>query len=348
MTIDDCLQKSRDGEGFSREELIAMLSWAAEAPQTTMLMAQACRLSRELSGNRAEIHAQLALNLAPCPKDCLFCSFAAANRVFHKATQLSPEEAVAQAGSFERDGANAIYVMATAGFDFGRFCEIGAEIKRQLRPETVLIANVGDTDRQQAAMLRRAGFQGVYHALRLGEGRDTRIEPQERIRSIRLFQEAGLLVGTCVEPIGPEHGNEEIADAILFTASIRPAFSGAARRIPIPGTAFGARGMISELRLAQIVAITRLAVPPQVRGNCAHEPGALPALAGANLFWAEAGANPRDFREKTEEGRGHGVAGVQRMFAEVEWGLLQGSSAFFSGAAPIPQQGENEGACGRS
>ena len=59
-------------------------------------------------------------------------------------------------------------------------------------------------------------------------------------------------------------------------------YSGAARRIPIPGTEIAKRGSISELRMAQIVAVTRLGVPRTVLGHCTHEPCTLGGLAGAN------------------------------------------------------------------
>ena len=115
---------------------------------------------------------------------------------------------------------------------------------------------------------------------------------------------------------------------ILFTASLCPSFSGAARRIPLPGTAMAARGMISELRMTQIVAITRLAMPRSVRGNCSHEPGTLPIMGGANLLWAEVGTNPRDIREKTEDGRGYSVSAIRKFFEETEWQVLEGASLF--------------------
>ncbi len=105
-----------------------------------------------------------------------------------------------------------------------------------------------------------------------------------RKESIRNFQEAGLTVGTCVEPIGPEHTNEALAEMIKFTASFNPSYSGAGRPIAIPGTPMAGQGMISELRMAQIVAVTRLGMPRTVMGNCTHEPCTLGAIAGANLF----------------------------------------------------------------
>ncbi len=329
MNLHDILKKSQNAEMVSREEIISMLALPPNSIDTFIIMAQASRISREVSNTRAEIHAQLAVNLAPCPRDCLFCSFAAANNIFRTSATIDPAEAAAQARQFEEYGANAIYVMATATFDMGQFIETACEIRRSLRTDTVMIANVGDEFAAKAASLVEAGFHGVYHALRLREGIDTTIEPAQRIKSIKAFQEAGLIVGTCIEPIGPEHTNEELAEMILFTASLYPAFSGAARRIPIPGTALAERGKISELRMAQIVAVTRLAMPRSVLGNCSHEPGTVPIIGGANLLWAEAGANPRDITEKTEEGRGHSVPEIRELFQEVEWPTLEGPSRFF-------------------
>jgi biotin synthase len=329
VNVHDIVKKSRNDERYSREEVVAMLALPPDSLESYVIMGEASRISREVSGNRAEIHAQLAVNLAPCPRDCLFCSFAVVNGIFHSSVVISPEEAATQARQFEEDGANAVYVMATATFDMGHYLEISGEIRRRLRPETVMIANVGDEYAGNATALAAAGYHGVYHAIRLREGIDTTISTTRRFESIRAFQEAGLAVGTCVEPIGPEHTNDELADMILFTAFLNPSFSGAARRITIPGTALAAKGMISELRMAQIAAITRLAVQRSVKGNCSHEPGTVPIMGGANLLWAEVGANPRDTREKTEEGRGYSVPAIRELFRETEWETQEGPSRFF-------------------
>ena len=169
-------------------------------------------LSREISGNGAEIHGQFALNLGPCGVRCAFCSFSADHGIFRKAQELTAEEAVRRAREFESSGAcAAIYVMTTAMFDLGRFLELSAELRRNLKPETVMVANVGDQTADGARKIREVGYAGVYHAVRLGEGVRTGIPPERRLASIRNFREAGLLVGTCVEPIGPEHSDEEIA-----------------------------------------------------------------------------------------------------------------------------------------
>jgi biotin synthase len=330
MDIHDLIKKSQNNESFSQKELIQLLSLSPDSPESYHVMAEANRISKELSENKAEIHAQLALNLAPCQCNCLFCAFAQANGVFTNETRLTTEEVVAYAQQFEKDGANAIFVMTTAQYPFSMFLELSQEIRKNLQKETVLIANIGDQSLANAQKIKDTGFIGVYHALRLREGIDSNLSSKKRKESIYNFQEVGLKVGTCVEPVGPEHTNEELSDMILFTASFNPAYSGAARRISIPGTNIAGRGMISELRMAQIVAITRLAMPKTVHGNCTHEPCALGGIAGANLFWAEVGANPRDTEKKTEEGRGETVKTCAKIFNECGWGIYEGPSRYYS------------------
>jgi biotin synthase len=331
MHIDDLIMKSRDGEPLGKADLIQLLGCPPDSAESYRVMAEANRISKELTANQAEVHAQFALNLAPCKSNCAFCSFAEMNGVFREEIRITPDEAVAYAKQFEADGASAVLMMTTAAYPFGLFLEVSREVRRSLLPETTLIANIGDQSLENARRLKDAGYAGVYHALRLREGTDTRLAPEKRKESIRNFQEAGLSVGTCVEPVGPEHTAEELADMIVFTASFNPAYSGAARRITIPGTEMAQRGMISELRMAQIVAITRLGMPRTVPGNCTHEPCTLGAVAGATLFWAEVGANPRDVKEKTEEGRGQTVPGCRELYLESGWGVWNGPSRYYNG-----------------
>lgn len=329
MYINELIKKSRGGDALSRKELVYLLAMEPDSVGTYRVMAEATRLSKELSGAKAEVHAQFAINLAPCPCDCLFCSFAKINGVFSEATELSPEHAIAYARQFEIDGANAVFMMSTAKYPFERFIEMSREVRKNLKNETTLIANIGDQTLKNAVRLKEAGFSGVYHAVRLREGKDTSLSVEKRKQSINNFKEAGLEVGTCVEPVGPEHTNEELAEMIVFTASFSPSYSGAARRIPIPGTSIAKRGVINEMRMAQIVAVTRLGMPRSVMGNCTHEPCTLGAIAGANLFWAEVGANPRDIEKKTEEGRGETVSSCKSIFEESNWDVWSGPSRYY-------------------
>ena len=328
-STNELLRKSADGVVLDMGELEFLLGIPAESEDSYRIMAQGRKISDEVSDGKAEVHAQLALNLGTCLCECQFCSFAGVNKIFTEEIRLTRDEAVSYAKQFENGGANAIYIMTTAMYPLDLFIEMSQEIRRCLKSKTMMIANVGDQSFKNAARIKDVGYTGVYHALRLREGSDTGLDPEKRKASIRNFQEAGLQVGTCVEPAGPEHSNRELAELISFTASLKPAFSGAARRIAIPGTEIAKRGMISELRMAQIVAVTRLGMPRTVTGNCTHEPCILGATAGANLFWAELGANPRDVVARTEEGRGDNIENCVKLFTESGWNTLKGKSSFF-------------------
>lgn len=331
MDIHDIFNKVKAGDQFTKEEVVQMLSYPTTSTEAALIMGEAGRLSRELCGNNSEVHGQFALNLAPCPVDCEFCSFASQYDIFKEPIELTVEQAVDYSVKFDETPENtSVFLMATANYDFGKFMEIAAEVKKSLKPTTYMVANVGDMSQKRAQQMKDAGFHGIYHAIRMGEGTSTKVSINQRLKTIRTFQDEGLIVGTCVEPIGPEHTNEQIAEHILLAASFDPAFSGAMRRITIPGSDLEKHGMISELRIAQIVAVTRLATPRSVIGNCTHEPNVIGAYAGANLFWAESGGNPRDIKEKTEEGRGMSVGDCAELFKEADYEPLKGDSNYFN------------------
>jgi biotin synthase len=287
------------------------------------------RKSEQASGGVAEVHAQVGLNVGACPKNCLFCAFAAINGIFNEMRMLPIEEVVERAVAFETQGANAIYLMETASHSFDRFLEVGREARRALKAGTPLVANTGDLDPHQAMALLEAGFNGIYHAERLGEGRDTTLDPKKRRETMEIGRETGLIVGTCVEPVGPEHTAAELAEKTFTAVAALPVFSGAARRIAIPGTPVATRGMTDKARMALVIAVVRLLTPLSVPGNCTHEPDGIGAFAGANLLWAEAGSNPRDTSEKTEKERGMSVGECRTILEEAGWKVLQGPSRFF-------------------
>jgi biotin synthase len=99
--------------------------------------------------------------------------------------------------------------------------------------------------------------------------------------------------------------------------------------------------MISELRMAQIAAVTRLAMPRATAGNCTHEPCVIGAAAGANLFWCEIGANPRDTADKTEQSRGATAERCRSLFSEADLRVLDGPSRFYKPGCPRALERKN-------
>ena len=312
-------------------EVAALFDVPLFSPEAGLILSAARTKSASAAGGLAEVHGQIGVNIAPCSRNCSFCAFASKNKVFEESVELTVEEVVERTRQFVEAGANAVFLMSTAHYPFGRFVELSIDVRRAVGPEPVLVANVGDFDDGGAQRLKDAGFDGVYHAVRMGEGRDTAIPVEKRLKTFHAAAAAGLTLGTCVEPVGPEHDTAELVDKTLITRDAAPAYSGAMRRIPIPATALGELGIVSEARMAHLVAVTRLALGRAIPGHCTHEPSTLGALAGANLLWAETGANPRDTAEETEGQRGVSVDDCRRMLAEAEWKALDGPSRFYRG-----------------
>ncbi len=171
------------------------------------------------------------------------------------------------------------------------------------------------------------GIGGVYHVIRLGEGTYTNCKADVRVRTIEAALDAGIPVGNCIEPIGPEHAPEEIADLILMARDLGVAFSGAMRRTTVPGSVFQEYGDIPYGRLATYASAIALGTGPEVKGNCSHEPSQLCAQAGANIMWASRGTDPRDTTPETT--RGYTVSQVQDIWWETDWKVWKGPSRYY-------------------
>ena len=185
------------------------------------------------------------------------------------------------------------FLMTTADYPQSKFVAIGREVKPLLREDQKLVANIGDFDIDMAKELKDAGFTGVYHINRLGEGRDTMAEPAQREHTLKSAKEAGLEIYYCIEPIGPEHSYEEIASEIIRARELDMEVMAAMRRIAVKGTPLFEQGQISAVELTKIVAVSNIVVNP-ARSMNVHEPIQAALFAGVNQLYAEVGANPRD------------------------------------------------------
>ncbi len=118
--------------------------------------------------------------------------------------------------------------------------------------------------------------------------------------------DAGLDVLNAVEPIGPEHSPEVLAEQIELMKSTSPIQTGVMKRINVPGTPFEGTGEITSYELSLICAVQCLAHvdvnPLPWIGH--HEPTPICYAAGSNLITAETGVNPRDTAADTSQNRG--------------------------------------------
>ncbi len=324
MQIAQMIDKAMDGGKLTAKELHSLFSVHCLSEEAFIVRQAARKMSQAASQNKAEVHAQVGLDSGPCAKDCQFCAFAAGNKVFSSLVVRTEEEVLESCLALERDGANALYLMGTARYKFGDFIRMGQVVREALQPETILIANTDDFDDEGARKLKKVGFDGIYHVVHMGEGRQTGIAPQTRLKTINSAKRAGLLVGTAVEPIGPEHSVDELTEKTLMVRNIFPVHAGAGRRVRIPSSPLTA-GELNSAQTSYLLAVVKLAVGYEVRGHCGGH--GLGGMAGVNLTWTEVGSNPRDTERNTLKGAT--VKLRREELQESGWEILEGPSVMF-------------------
>ncbi len=324
-TIERILDTAMEGKAPSRQECIQLLGLPETSPETAVLRATADTVSRKRFGNRGVLQAQIGLETAPCPGACGFCVFGEGHSIGgHKS--LSDEEIQLKAQEATADGdVRVLFLMTMHLFDLDRFLEIVRQVKIVVPSHTQIIANVGDFDLSQAQTMKASGVSGAYHVCRLREGTDNKLDPVIRQKTLGAIRQAGMDLYFCVEPIGPEHSNEELMDQMAMGFEYGCFQHAAMRRVAVPGTPLCSRGQITELRQAQVVAVVTLASLgcPEVKNIGVHEPNLLGLTAGANAISAETGANPRDTEVDTANNRGRNSSSGRVMLWEAGFTSLQ-------------------------
>jgi len=311
----------------TKEDCVYLLNLSCESLEAKVLMAAADTISRKRFNNHAILLGQIGVDIAPCPGNCKFCVFGEGHTTFEK-SQLSIEEILLRAHDFTRQGdLYALFLMTMHEFDLGHFLSVVQSIRKEIPSHTQIVVNIGDFDIHQARQLRDAGVNGAYHVCRLHEGKDTSLNPKDREKTIAIIREAGMDFYYCCEPIGPEHTPAELAEQIFLGIKHGCFQHAAMRRVFIPGAPLSENGQITEQRLAQIVAVVALATLAcvETKNIAVHEPNLLGLAAGANVIYAETGANPRDTEDDTSRNRGLNVCDCRKMLYEAGFtGLLRG------------------------
>ncbi|PIF02904.1 MAG: radical SAM protein [Desulfococcus sp.] len=313
--IGDILVRAADGAGIRRTDALALMALDCRSRDYYALIQTADALSRACFGDKAENHFHIGVNISPCPFDCLFCSLTRRAGIFTEEKEFSEEQIIAWAREAEAAGADGLNLMTTGTYSFRRLLEIGSLLSREVSVK--LVANTRDISHKEGEALLDAGFVGAYHAVRLGEGKDTPFDPKKRIRTFGVFRDVGLGWANCVEPVGPEHGHEEIVSLMFLAREYEAQYSGIMRRINFPGSPMSRYGMITEREMSKMVAVSRLVMGDIPNAHCVHEPHSASLMAGANLFFPEAGASPRDAEADTAKGRGRDISACHLLQKEM-------------------------------
>lgn len=318
------LEKALSGISLDRGELLHLLELEPNSADAAMLRLIGGRLSKQRFGGKAMLLCQTGIEAFPCPADCRFCSFGKTRSTLEPYRIPEKQLDAVNAMIHAEGDVYAHFLLFMHTFDFSFMLQSVERTRAALPSGTQVVLNCGDLDSVQLEELKSAGANGVYHVLRLGEGVDTNLTPEQRIRTIDAIKKTNLDWYTCCEPVGPEHSNTELLDKILFAAE-RECFQNAVmRRISVPGTALYEKGQISLLRSAQLVAVVAIAMlqNPHLSSIAIHEPDLLGLTAGANCVYAEYGVNPRDTELDTSKGRGFTAARCRAMLQDCEYTSL--------------------------
>ncbi|SDD59141.1 radical SAM protein [Sporomusa acidovorans] len=289
------------GNALDRETVIALLEIRAESVAAGKLGEAARKVAAEITENSGRVWASIGVDYAPCPVSCHFCSFGEQWGVVREEYRWSTAEIVDLAKKFLYGGAKWITLRTTEYYSLAELTALAKQIRQTIPGNYGIVANTGELTDQTARLLMSSGVSVIYHSLRLREGIDTGLSIKSRLETLAAVQASPLDLAFLVEPVGSEHTSAELADAFLTAMNYDASLTGVMARIPVPGTPLGHIPVVSERRLAQIAAVTRLAAGCNAPDICIHPASLLALEWGANVVVVEVGAIPRDTGNSKKE-----------------------------------------------
>lgn len=323
--LDNILEKALAGISPGKDDCEYLLGFSEVSLEGSAIRSVADAVMRKKSENSAIILGQIGVDIDQCKGNCKFCTFGEDHTNF-KPQRLTEAELEEKMEDFCKAGdLYGLFLMTMHDYDLENFLKIVSHA-RKIAPKTTQIwANVGDSPMENYLEMKKAGVTGVYHVCRIGEGKDTSLQPEDRLMTMRRVIDSGLELYTCCEPIGPEHTAKELVENMFIGIEMGCTQHAAMRRVAVPGSPFAQYGQISNLRLAQIVAIVALASfsVKTMTYMGVHEPNLLGYASGANIITAESGANPRDEQGETSKHRGMDMDACRRMLVETGFEFIR-------------------------
>lgn len=321
---EDCL----NGRDQSRDAILRMLEIDPESGEALYLRRAASEVTHIKTGNRGRIQGAIGLDFIPCTMNCEFCSMGAKWDLIETPVIYTDDQIVQMAREYLEEGVTGITLRTTEFFDVDHMRELVRRIRREVPGTYRINLNMGELTFEEAESLYEAGATSAYHNIRLREGVDTpfdcavRAQTMENIGRSRLNGAFG-----CIEPLGGEHTNEEIADHVIMLREMGSPTASVMKRVNVEGTPMEDRPELSDKRLFLIAAAVRLANGTSDSGGC-HPQYREMLYSGACSFVVEKGANPRDAEFNVTEWRGIDVATARAWLEEAGFHLdAPGSSS---------------------
>jgi len=292
--IDNAFMKALEGEKLSRSEIIDLLRVDTLSDECVYLRKKANEASHILTGGKAYMWGAIGLDYASCPADCQFCSFGASWGLIETESTYTIASIIQKAREYVENQVHFIVLRTTQYYSLDTLIGYVQAIRDEVEGDYEIVINVGEFDVEMANRLHENGVNGVYHAIRLREGIDTQFNIEERLDTLSAVYQSPLSLIHLVEPVGPEHSYEEIADRFLCSLEYGVYISGIMARIPVKGTPLGDIPRLSDEEIAKMIAVLRLSGGSTVQHICVHPASELALQSGANVVVIETGAIPRD------------------------------------------------------
>ena len=310
------IERCESGELLAKEEAILVLHKGLQGEQLDRVYAAADRRTRKYWKNRGRIWTAIGVDSAPCARNCKFCSLGADWGVYKEPHELTVDEVLKHVRLMIPYRPDWITLRTTQDYGIEKLCSLVREIRKITPPEIGIVVNTGEFGPEEAVKLKQAGVDVAYHTIRLREGCDTGLSVEDRIKTLKAMQKAGLRMAALVEPLGPEHTDEEIVEAAFRLKPYDIKLGGVMARVPVPGTPLYELGQVSEERQTRVIAMTRLIYGPEVDAICIHPPIPAALKAGANTVVVECGAIPRDQDTAETLWRDFGIPAANQLFCE--------------------------------
>ena len=270
------------GESLKPEVARRLCDVAPYSAESYCLQWGTHQLLHEASGGRGLVYAQIGLDAKPCAGNCLYCSFAACNSSWRDDEDVPLDLILDYSRILEENGVHLISLMTTMGFDFERYLEIVAAVRERISPDIAVMSNIGDFDDGQARRLKGVGVDMVYHAVRVGEGVITSLDPEVRWSTLRSAVRAGMRVSSGVEPLYQGVDKDAVVERMFQIRDFDPVCSGVGELVSVPGTKMASCVTVTKEQRRIFQSVWQL-----VAGRRKAPFG------GENIKWVDAGTTPR-------------------------------------------------------
>lgn len=314
----DLIKKAHEsalsGKILDKESIIALLNIDSNSKDAEKLGEAARDVANKVVDSKGRVWYSIGVDYTKCSMNCNFCSFGEKWGAIQEGFEWSVEDIVKFTEKSVKEGAAWVTLRTTQFYGLERLIDLARKIRTAVSGDYSLVVNTGEFNEINAKLMLESGINLVYHTLRLREGIDTKFDPSERLATLAAIKKSDLTLAYLVEPVGAEHTNEEIADVFLTGMKYGAKLSGAMARVSLPGTPLDKYPEISERRLAQIIAVTRIAAGYNAPDICVHTPSQLALDWGANVVVVETGAIPRDKDNCYGEWHGFNMATAKEWF----------------------------------